>query len=195
MKKRLIYALMAIALVFFVTSIIIFIKNRAPNEEKPIQTQESQTAETDSESVEPHLLKLKVFYYTEGSEFMMPLSYEMQSMPIREELIKAYIELILKGEENYIKPVPAGVQLRTAFFEPRKGMLVVDFSEELVNNFPGGSQAELEFIYYIVDNLCFNFEEIKMVKILVSGNEYQTLSGHIDIANPFFPNYSLLRDK
>jgi len=195
MKKRLIYALIAIALVFFVTSITIFIKHKPTKEKEPAQPQEIQTTEAPTENAEPQLLKLKVFYYTEGSEYMMPLSYEMESKPVREELIKAYIELILRGEEKYISPVPEGVHLRTAFFEPRKGMLIVDFSEELVNNFPGGSQAELEFIYYVVDNLCFNFEEVKMVKILVAGNEYQTLSGHIDIANPFFPDFSLLRDK
>jgi hypothetical protein len=193
MKKRLLYALIALALVFFVTSLIIYLNNR-PKDEQPEAPPQDIQAETDAETTEPQLIKLKVFYYTEGSQYMMPLTYELETRPIREELIRSYLQLILRGEEKYIKPIPEGVQLRAFYFEAQKGMLVVDFSEELLNNFPSGTQAELEFIYYIVDNLCFNFEEIKMVKILVSGNEYQTLAGHIDISNPFFPDYSFVRD-
>ena len=193
MKKRLLYALIALALVFFVTSLIIYLNNRPKDEQLKTTPRETQT-ETDADIPEPQLIKLKVFYYTEGSQYMMPLTYELETKPIREELIRQYLQLILRGEEKYIKPIPEGVQLRAVYFEAKKGMLVVDFSEELLNNFPSGTQAELEFIYYIVDNLCFNFEEIKKVKILVSGNEYQTLAGHIDISNPFFPDYSYVRD-
>ncbi len=193
MKKRLIFALIAIAIVFFVTSLIIFLNNRPQDEEPPAPTQDLQT-DSEKENPEPQLIKLKVFYYTEGSQYMMPLTYELETKPVREELIKSYVELVLKGEGKYIKPVPEGVQLRALFLERPKGMLVVDFTEELLNNFPGGSQSELEFIYYIVDNICFNFEEIKMVKILISGNEHQTLAGHVDISKPFFPDYSYVRD-
>ena len=193
MKKRLVYALIALAVVFFVTSLIIFLNNR-PEEEQPQAPAQEVETEADAEHPAPEMLKLKVFYYTEGSQYMMPLTYELQSTPIREELIRTYVQLLLKGEEKYIKPVPEGVQLRAVYLHPQTGMLVVDFTEELLNNFPSGTQAELEFIYYIVDNLCFNFEEIKTVKILVSGNEYQTLAGHIDISKPFFPDYSYVRD-
>jgi len=42
-------------------------------------------------------------------------------------------------------------------------------------------------------NLTAPFKEIKKVKILVAGNEYKTLSGHLDLENPYFPDYKYFR--
>jgi hypothetical protein len=74
-------------------------------------------------------------------------------------------------------------------------LLVLDFNDSLINDFPGGTTAELEFIYFIVDNICYNFKEIKKVKILSGGNENKTLAGHIDLEKPFFPDYNWLKDE
>ena len=91
--------------------------------------------------------------------------------------------------------MPGGVQLRSLYYLVGTEMLVLDFNEPLGSAFPGGTTAELEFIYFMVDNLCYNFREIKKVKFLIGGNESKTLAGHIDLEKPFFPNFDWLKDE
>jgi hypothetical protein len=123
---------------------------------------------------------------------MRPVEYEIELPEKKEHAYWNFLELLLKGEENYITPVPEGVTLRSLYFIEGQHMLVVDFNDELIRRFPAGTTSELEFIYFVVDNMCYNFEEIKKVKFLFSGNEYRTISGHIDIENPFYPDYNYL---
>jgi hypothetical protein len=113
----------------------------------------------------------------------------------REELYRKYVNLLLIGKQNYINPIPEGVRLKALFYYEKQKMLVIDFSSELINNFPAGTGSEREFIYFVVDNLCYNFKEIKKVKFMVEGNDYNTLSGHLDFENPFFPDYQFIKDE
>jgi hypothetical protein len=189
MNKKIIYTLVVLATIFFVTSLLIFIKSGNEPGDKGFQPVQPTAGD---EIKEPAKVKIKAFFFTEGSRYMRPVEYEIVLPEIKELAYRTFIELLLKGEENYITPVPDGVTLRSLYFIEGKNMLVADFSDELIRRFPSGTSAELEFIYFIVDNICYNFTEIKKVKFLFSGNEYRTISGHIDIENPFYPDYKYL---
>ncbi|MGD2085646.1 MAG: GerMN domain-containing protein [Candidatus Aminicenantes bacterium] len=191
MNKKVIYSLIGLALIFFATSLFIFLKSG--KESKKVQGAPLEN-EAGEELKESPLVKVKAFFFVETSRFMRPVEYEIQFSTIRRENYRKFIELLLKGEEKYITPIPEGVQLRTIYLIERQNMLVVDFTEELIHNFPAGTTSELEFIYFFVNNICYNFKEIKKVKFLIAGNEYRTLSGHIDIEHPFYPNFRYLRD-
>jgi hypothetical protein len=192
MNKKIIYSLIGLALIFFVTSLFIFLKSG--KESKKVQSS-SREKEAGEKLIESSAMKVKAFFFIETSSFMQPVEYEIQLSGIRKENYKKFIELLLKGKENYITPIPKGVQVRTIYLIEKQNMLVVDFSEELINNFPSGTDSELEFIYFFVNNICYNFKEIKKVKFLVAGNEYQTLSGHIDIEHSFYPNFRYLKEE
>jgi spore germination protein GerM len=192
MNKKVIYSLIGLALIFFITSLLIFLKSgKEPKKVIPV-TPKDKTGQATSG---PETLKIKAFFFIEASRFMQPVEYEFQVSAIKEENYKRFLQLLLEGHENYITPVPAGVTLRTLYLVERQQLLVVDFSEELIHNFPSGTSSELEFIYFIVNNICYNFKEIKKVKFLVAGNENQTLSGHINIEQPFYPNFRYLKDE
>ena len=192
MNKKIIYSLIGLALIFFVTSLFIFLKSG--KESKKVQSSPREK-EAGDQLIESSVMKVKAFFFIETSSFMQPVEYEIQLSGIRKENYKKFIELLLKGKENYITPIPKGVQVRTIYLIEKQNMLVVDFSEELIHNFPSGSDSELEFIYFFVNNICYNFKEIKKVKFLVAGNEYQTLSGHIDIEHSFYPNFRYLKEQ
>jgi hypothetical protein len=192
MNKKIIYSLIGLALIFFITSLFIFLKSS--KESKKVQTV-PQKNETGEEFIGASMMKVKAFFFVETSRFMRPLEYEIQLSGIRGENYRKFIELLLKGEENYITPIPEGVELRTIYLIEKQNMLVLDFTEELIHKFPAGTTSELEFIYFFVNNICYNFKEVKKVKFLIDGNEYQTLSGHIDIEHPFYPNFRYLRER
>ncbi len=139
-------------------------------------------------------IKVKLFFVTETSLYLQPVLREIEVPEIREELYKKFISLLLAGDSGHITPMPGGVQLRSLFYLDKKEMLVLDFNETLSASFPGGTTAELEFIYFMVDNICYNFREIKKVKFLIGGNESKTLAGHIDLEKPFYPNFAWLKD-
>jgi len=139
-------------------------------------------------------IKVKLFFLTEASLHLQPVLREIEVPEIREELYKKFISLLLAGDGDHITPAPGGVQLRSLFYLDKKEMLVLDFNETLSSSFPGGTAAELEFIYFMVDNICYNFREIKKVKFLIGGNESKTLAGHIDLEKPFYPDFAWLKD-
>jgi len=140
-------------------------------------------------------IKVKLFYFSETSIYLQPVYREIEVPEIREELYKKFIALLLAGDSGHITPVPDGVQLRSIHYLVKKEMLVLDFNDLLSSAFPGGTTAELEFIYFMVDNLCYNFKEIKKIKFLIGGNESKTLAGHIDLEKPFFPNFDWLKSE
>jgi hypothetical protein len=150
-------------------------------------------SKTTADGILAEFIKVQLFYYGESSSLLQPVDRELRVPEIREELYKKFIELLLAGSDGMIVPVPAGVQLRSVYYLQKAEMLVLDFNEHLIGAFPGGTAAELEFIYFIVDNICFNFKEIKKVKLLSGGNEHRTLAGHIELEKAFFPDYSRLK--
>ncbi len=140
-------------------------------------------------------IKVKLFFLSETSRYLQPVYREIEVPEIREDLYRKFVSLLLAGDGGHIAPVPGGVQLRSLHSLGGGELLLLDFSESLAGSFPGGTTAELEFIYFMVDNICYNFREIKKVKFLIGGNESKSLAGHIDLERPFFPDFSWLEDK
>lgn len=140
-------------------------------------------------------IKVKLFYPSDASPVMRPVFREIEVPEVREELYRRFISFLLAGDEKRVTPVPNGAQLRSLFYLGSREMLVLDFNELLGSAFPAGTDAELEFIYFMVDNLCYNFREIKKVKFLIGGNESKSLSGHVDLERPFFPDFTRLKDE
>ncbi len=138
-------------------------------------------------------LPVTLLFYSESSSLLIPVRAQLGTFEVREDLYSHFLDLLFKGDGRHIVPLPEGTAVQSLFFLKDAGLLVIDFNENLINLFPGGTSAELEFIYFLVDNLCFNFQEIKRVKVLVAGNEIKSLAGHLDMENAFYPNFSLIQ--
>jgi spore germination protein GerM len=191
MNKKVLYSLIGLAVLFFIASLLIFLKSGDKSDQDGTQPKKKK-----SELVieEPTNIKVKAFFFVEGRSFMLPVPQEIELTGIKEDRYRQFMQILMEGEEKFITPIPKGVTLRSIYLIEPQDLLVVDFSEELIHNFPAGTTAELEFIYFVVNNICYNFKEIKKVKFMVAGNEYHTISGHIDIENPFFPDFRYLKD-
>ncbi|HEX7503479.1 MAG TPA: GerMN domain-containing protein [Acidobacteriota bacterium] len=187
-KTRTVLALSVAACIIILLLALLLLRKRSQGYEPELRNRAVDRGTDIAEFV-----KVKLFYFSETSEYMQPVSREIEVPAIREELYKRFISLLLAGDSGRIAPVPGGVQLRSLYFLAGKEMLVLDFNEQLGADFPGGTTAELEFIYFMVDNLCYNFREIKKVKFLIGGNESKSLAGHIDLEKPFYPNFEWLQ--
>jgi len=190
MNKKIIYILISLAVIFFVTSLIIYLSSsgtfKRAIEDKKGESEVLEETVTELETV-------KIFFLTNRSSLFLPKEYKIEKNEDRMEFLKIFLDLMIDESSNYIYPFPEQTRLQSVFYIDDKQMAVLDFNEELIINFPGGSRGEIEFIYFFVNNLCYNFKEIKKVKILIAGNEYKTLSGHLDLENPYKPDYKYFR--
>jgi spore germination protein GerM len=65
------------------------------------------------------------------------------------------------------------------------GVAVADFSSQLATELPSGIQSELIAVESIADTLAANIPNLRRLKILIDGEEAQTLAGHIDLTGYF----------
>lgn len=97
------------------------------------------------------------------------------------ELVNALIRGPLAGGTRTL-PREAGLR---ALFVTSDGVAYVDFKDDALDFYPGGTEAELLTIFSIVDTLVLNLEAVSQVKFLIGGQEAVTLAGHVDISRPF----------
>jgi len=191
MNRRIIYILGILALIFFITSLIIFLNSSSDSGKRPDSEKENREM---SDQDLPEKRGVKIFFLTEKSRFFRPKKFFLAVPENRGEIYREFLELMFSESSKRISPYPPGLRLNSVYYLKNENMIVLDFSIELLNNFPGGTGSEIEFIYFFVNNLCYNFSEVKKVKFLIDGNEYKTIAGHLDIKNPFFPNYKMIVD-
>lgn len=72
-----------------------------------------------------------------------------------------------------------------AFYILPEGTGVADFSDELRTSIPSGIQSEQLAVESIVRTLEANVPEVLRLKILIHGQEADTLAGHLDLTQAF----------
>ena len=71
-------------------------------------------------------------------------------------------------------------------------LLMRIFRETLSAKHQGGSLAEMNTVFSIVNSLTLNFPEIKRVQILIEDRAVETLNGHMDLSRPLRPDPTLV---
>ena len=95
---------------------------------------------------------------------------------------------LMRGPQSagYYSTIPSDTRLLNAY--ALGNTLVLDFTHELQTNHPGGSTGELLTVYSIVNTMTMNLHGIRRVKILVEGEEVETLAGHLDLSKALIPD-------
>ena len=110
---------------------------------------------------------------------------------IEEELKEAVSALIEGSKGGLARTMPSGTRLLSV--KVADGIAYVNLSREFSSNHPGGSTAELQTIYSVVNTLTLNFPGIKKVQLLIDGSVQDTLAGHIVISIPLGPEKGMNR--
>jgi hypothetical protein len=116
----------------------------------------------------------------EATGVELPLSAE----PVQraKQLITA---LIAQAPTPAQRTLPADAELLGFYLLPQ-GVAVADFSETLGTETPSGILSEKLAVDSIVDTLGANMPDVHSLKILIHGQEADTLAGHLDLTG-FFP--------
>lgn len=123
--------------------------------------------------------QIKVYFANEDGTKLIVKSKQAP----KQDKYGAAVHALIAGtdESGLVSMIPKGTKLRGIKVE--QGVAYVDFSQELVKKFNGGSTGELMLVGSIVNTLT-EFPEIKAVQILIEGKVEETISGHMDISEP-----------
>lgn len=136
--------------------------------------------------------EITLFFQSPDGEDLVPETRKIFLTPtVTDQARQAVRELVDGPKTNLFPTLPAESEVREIFLGP-DGTAYVDFSRALVDGHPGGSAAEIATVFSLVDTLTFNFPEIKRVKILVEGEERDTLKEHLDLRRSYVADMSLV---
>lgn len=133
----------------------------------------------------------RVLYYPAGenallSECPVSMPASGQTEADMSDLLKRYLDGPPGPGQFLAFPERSG--LRAAFLVD--GLAVVDLTGPVRSG--GGASTETARVYGIVQTLHANFPEVKSVRLLVDGQEVDTLLGHLDLSRPLVPEPRLL---
>jgi len=136
--------------------------------------------------------EVTLFFSDANERFLIPEKRFIPKENGPEEQAQEMVKALLAGSKTgLVNTFPEHAELQSVKMEGGDTLLV-NFSESLVVNHPGGSTAEMATIYSLTNTLTVNMPAIKKVKILIGGKERESLKGHIGLKNPFTINRELI---
>ena len=137
--------------------------------------------------------KQSVTLYFPSSSTQEKLVAEGRSMTMAandsDRIRQIVLALIAGPTQGGGRPLPPSADVRAVFLTP-DGTAYLDLSSSALGGFLPGIESETLAIYSIVNSLASNVPAVKRVKILVQGQEAETLDGHADLTGEFAPDMS-----
>lgn len=138
-------------------------------------------------------VEFRLFFPIVGPALLGVEARLIEDGPTRADKIKNVVLALAQGPRTDLAPVFFdGLSLRQVFLD-RNGLVYVDLEVDRTRTLAVGVEQERLIIWSLVNTVCLNFKEVKGVKILVNGDEGDTLLGHIDLSRPFYPDLSLVK--
>ncbi|MFN2441097.1 MAG: GerMN domain-containing protein [Thermoanaerobaculia bacterium] len=158
------------------------------------QAESSSAALVAAEAANKVAPRPVVLYFGGPSGLLVP---ETRTLPLPESdaaAAGAIAEAVIEGSANAGVPrlFPPDATVRAAWVLP-EGTAVVDLGgPTLEEGWSTGSTLEIMAAYSLVQTLAANLPEVKRVRILIGGEQAETLGGHLDLGRPFHPRPSLV---
>jgi hypothetical protein len=187
--------LLVILLVAVVGGLIYFpILRRRMEQAAKLQEQSEEQARrelTQTLPANPGQPRVKaVLFWSSGNDdgTLAPTAVEL---PLADDPVlrsKQVLNTLLAGPvDTELRTVPPDAVL-LAFYLLRDGTGIADFSEALATAIPSGIQSEQMAVDSITRTLEANVPQVQRLKILIHGQEVETLAGHLDLTGTFLVN-------
>jgi hypothetical protein len=139
-------------------------------------------------SSEPRV-KAQMFWGSTGTDAtLVPVSVELPLSNDPTLRAKEILNTLLAGPvDPETRTLPPDAAL-LAFYILPDGTAVADFSEALATAIPSGIQSEQLAVDSITRTLQANVPQVQRLRILIHGQEVDTLAGHLDLTQPFQVN-------
>lgn len=134
-------------------------------------------------------VKVKMFWASDEDEnALSPINIDLALSPDPVLRSKQVLNTLLAGPvSSDLRTLPPDAAL-LAFYLLPDGTGVADFSEAFATSTPSGIQSEELAVDSIARTLEANVPQVKRLKILIHGQEVDTLAGHLDLTQMFVVN-------
>ena len=133
-------------------------------------------------------MEVTLFFGDPGKDILKTHKVKIYETQFLVNRIKQSLLLLLGDAPlGHERVIPEGVLLIDAYLDPNR-ILYVDFTEEMILNHKGGTTGEYLTVTSVINTMYFNFPEIRGLKILIDGEERDTISGHINLAGFLKPD-------
>ena len=164
--------------------------------ELPLHSEESAKARLTEAALQSSTgpNEIAVLYFPSLSERRLVA----ESRPIKwaqsaDDRVRQVLLALAEGSHQGLShPLPASTMVRAVFLTS-EGTAYVDFSNDILNTISPGIESECLSVYSLVDSIAANIPSVKRVKILVQGQEVETLEGHADLTEAIAPDPSLIK--
>lgn len=188
------YLIAMLAIAVFIAALYLPVLKRRLRQAKDVPTVSEEQARrelapaTNTNSTGP-VTKAKLFWSAgarDGSLMSVNVELPLAMDPMSRG--KQVLNTLLAG--------PIDVELRTlppdavllAFYMLPDGTAIADFSEAMTTSTPSGIQSEQMAVDSIAKTLEANVPQVRWLKILIHGQEVDTLAGHLDLTRTFLVN-------
>ena len=153
-----------------------------PSEEQARRELTQAVAQSPSDPV----VKAKLFWISnEDESALAPVSIELALSKDPVLRAKQVLNTLLAGPvDSDLRTLPPDAALLAFYLLPDR-TAVADFSEALATSTPSGIQSEQMAIDSMARTLEANVPQVKRLKILIHGQELDTLAGHVDLTQIF----------
>ncbi|HYL64939.1 MAG TPA: GerMN domain-containing protein [Candidatus Methylomirabilis sp.] len=135
------------------------------------------------------LVKAKMFWASENGDGT--LADTAAELPLASDPVlraKQVLNTLLAGPVDVdLRTLPPDAVLLSFYLLPN-GTAIADFSESLATAIPSGIQSEQMAVDSITRTLEANVPQVQRLKILIHGQEVETLAGHVDLTGTFLVN-------
>ena len=133
-------------------------------------------------------VKAKLFWASNAEDgALTPVTVELPLSSDPELRAKQVLNTLLAGPvDAELRTLPPDAVLLAFYLLPDgTGTAIADFSEALATSTPSGIVSEQMAVDSIARTLEANVPQVRRVKILIHGQEVETLAGHLDLTTTF----------
>jgi hypothetical protein len=124
-------------------------------------------------------------FWAAGPEQLAPVTIQLPLSADPAQRAKQVLHaLIAASPAAEQRTLPPDAEL-LAFYVLPDGTAIADFSDALVSEIPSGILSEQQVVDSIVQTLENNVPTLRRLKILIHGQEADTLAGHVDLTGYF----------
>jgi spore germination protein GerM len=166
------------------------LRRRVKTAAKITEPSEEQARRELTQAVTPSpsdpVVKVKMFWTSsEDESALAPVTIQLALSKDPVLRAKQVLNTLLVGPvDSDLRTLPPDAAL-LAFYLLPDGTAVADFSEALATSSPSGIQSEQLAVDSIARTLEANVPRVKRLKILIHGQELDTLAGHVDLTQFF----------
>lgn len=193
-RKWLVWLIGMLAIAVIIAGIYFPILRKRLRQATPVPPQSEEQARRELTQTTPAsssgpLTKVRMFWSSgAGDGSLMPVTVELAVSNDPTLRAKQVLNTLLAGPVNaQLRTLPPDAVL-LAFYMLQDGTAIADFSEALATATPSGIESEQMAVDSITKTLEGNVPQVRWLKILIHGQEVDTLAGHLDLTRTFLVN-------